>query len=184
MTIINSKLFYGDRVKLSAVREEDVDIMMKWGEDAEYLRNVDTDIALPKTKEQWSEEGSSGPNSAYFRLRTIEHDELIGFAVIHSIEWNNRAGMLAIGIGQSAHRNKGYGSDALKLILRYAFHELNLDRVGLEVIEYNKGGIRAYEKVGYQLEGRKRSMVYRDGKRYDVLVMGVLRHEWENLQTV
>jgi RimJ/RimL family protein N-acetyltransferase len=184
MTIINSKLFDGERVKLTATREEDVEIMMKWGEDAEYLRNVDTDMALPKTKEQWEEEGSSGSNSTYFRLRTIDEDELIGFAVIHSIEWNNRAGMLAIGIGQAVHRNKGYGSDALRLILRYAFHELNLDRVGLEVIEYNKGGIRAYEKVGFQLEGRKRSMVYRDGKRYDVLVMGVLRHEWENLQKV
>ncbi len=181
MTTINSKLFFGDQVKLAAARDEDVDIMMKWGEDAEYLRNVDTDLARPKTKDQWAAEGSAGSNSVYFRLRTLETDELIGFAAIHGIEWNNRAGLLAIGIGQSAHRNKGYGSDALKLILRYAFHELNLDRVGLDVIEYNKGGIRAYEKVGFQLEGRKRSMVYRDGKRYDVLIMGILREEWENI---
>jgi RimJ/RimL family protein N-acetyltransferase len=184
MTIINSKLFYGENVKLAAVREEDIDIMMKWGEDAEYLRNVDTDLALPKTKDQWVSEGSGGSNSVYFRLRTIENDRLIGFAAIHGIEWNNRAGLLAIGIGQSADRNKGYGTDALRLILRYAFHELNLDRVGLDVIEYNKGGIRAYEKVGFQLEGRKRSMVYRDGERYDVLLMGILRSEWEASQTV
>jgi RimJ/RimL family protein N-acetyltransferase len=182
---INTKLFIGDRVKLTAPREDDVEIMVKWGEDAEYLRNVDTDMALPKTKEDWAEEGSTGSNtSVYFRLRTIEQDELIGFAVIHSIEWNNRAGVLAIGIGQAQHRTKGYGTDALKLILRYAFHELNLDRVGLEVIDYNKGGIKAYEKVGFQLEGRKRSMVYRDGKRFDVIVMGILREEWQAIQTV
>ncbi|MBK3496519.1 GNAT family N-acetyltransferase [Viridibacillus sp. YIM B01967] len=179
MTTINSNLFYGDQVKLTVAREEDINIMVRWEEDAEYLRNVDTEIALPKTKEKLASEGKSDSNEAYFRLRTIADDHLIGFVTIHSIEWNNRAGLMAIGIGDSSNRNKGYGSDALKLILRYAFHELNLDRVGLEVIEYNKGGIRAYEKVGFQQEGRKRSVVYRDGKRYDSIVMGVLRHEWE-----
>jgi RimJ/RimL family protein N-acetyltransferase len=179
MTTINSKLFNGERLKLSSAREEDAEIMVKWGEDAEYLRNVDTDIAQPKTKEQFAAEGKNGGNTVYFRLRTIEDDQLIGFVAIHSIEWNNRAGLLAIGIGDSSNRNQGYGTDALKLILRYAFHELNLDRVGLEVIEYNKGGIRAYEKVGFQQEGRKRSAVYRDGKRYDIIVMGILRPEWE-----
>lgn len=181
MTTINSKLFNGERLKLSAVREEDAEIMVKWGEDAEYLRNVDTDIASPKTKDQFAAEGKNGSNSVYFPLRTIEDDQLIGFVAIHSIEWNNRAGLLAIGIGESSNRNQGHGSDALKLILRYAFHELNLDRVGLEVIEYNKGGIRAYEKVGFQQEGRKRSAVYRDGKKYDIIVMGVLRQEWETI---
>jgi RimJ/RimL family protein N-acetyltransferase len=183
MTTITSNLFYGDKVKLSIAREDDVEIMMKWGEDAEYLRNVDTEMALPKNKEQLASEGKPGQNEVYFRLRTIDEDELIGFVAIHSIEWNNRTGLLAIGIGDAANRSKGYGSDALKLILRYAFHELNLDRVGLEVIEYNLGGIRAYEKVGFQQEGRKRSVVYRDGKRYDIIVMGILRPEWEALNT-
>ncbi|PLS18011.1 GNAT family N-acetyltransferase [Bacillus sp. M6-12] len=183
MTTINNNLFYGDRIKLSASREEDAAIMVKWGEDTEYLRNVDTEIAFPKNKEEFEAEGKAAPNVAYFRLRTIKDDQLIGFAAIHSIEWNNRAGLLAMGIGDSSNRNKGYGSEALRLILRYAFNELNLDRVGLEVIEYNKGGIRAYEKAGFQQEGRKRSVVYRDGKRYDIIVMGVLRPEWEDIHT-
>ncbi|MDZ5473606.1 GNAT family protein [Bacillus sp. 31A1R] len=181
MTTINKKLFHGDKVKLTGIREEDASIMVKWGEDAEYLRNVDTDMALPKSKEDFEGEGKPSHNSVYFRMRTIEEDELIGFAAIHGIEWNNRTGNLAIGIGEASNRNKGYGSDALKVILRYAFHELNLDRVSLDVIDYNKGGIRAYEKVGFQLEGRKRSFVYRDGKRYDLIIMGILRHEWEEL---
>ncbi|RFU62050.1 GNAT family N-acetyltransferase [Peribacillus glennii] len=181
MTTINSNLFYGERVKLALARDEDVEIMVQWGEDAEYLRNVDTEIAFPKNQEQLAAEGKAGSNEVYFRLRTIEDDDLIGFVAIHSIEWNNRTGLMAIGIGDSSNRNKGYGTEALKLILRYAFHELNLDRVGLEVIEYNKSGIRAYEKVGFQQEGRKRSVVYRDGKRYDIIVMGILRPEWETV---
>ncbi|MFE7376761.1 GNAT family N-acetyltransferase [Bacillus cereus] len=102
------------------------------------------------------------------KVQTIDKDRLIGFVAIHSIAWKNCTGLLSIGIGESSNRNKGYGSDALKLILRYAFHELNLDRVGLEVIEYNEGG--------------KRSVIYRDGKRFDVIVMGVLHNDWKAIQ--
>ncbi|RFU68354.1 GNAT family N-acetyltransferase [Bacillus sp. V59.32b] len=182
MTVTTSNLFHGEFVKLSAVREGDADIMAKWGEDPEYLRNVDTDTALPISKQQYENEGESDPNEAYFRLRTIEDDELIGFGVIHSIEWNNRAGILSIGIGEAKYRNKGYGTDALKLILRFAFYELNLNRVGLYVIEYNKRGIHVYEKAGFQHEGRRRSAVHRDGKMYDGIMMGILRSEWEATQ--
>lgn len=171
-------LFHGELVKLTGVRDEDFALMMKWGEDAEYLRNVDTDIAIPKTKQHFEAESTSSSNSVYFQVRTIQEDQLIGFVVIHSIEWNNRAGMLAIGIGEAKNRNKGYGTEALRLILRYAFHELNLTRVGLDVIDYNKRAIRAYEKVGFQQEGRLRSAVLRDGESYDRVLMGILYSEW------
>lgn len=182
MKTYHSNLFYGSMIKLSSVKEEDAEIMVRWGEDSEYLRNVDTEIAFPKNKEQMIT-GDTGANQFYFHLRKIDDDMLIGFVSLHSIEWNNRAGMLAIGIGDATNRNKGFGTEALGLILRYAFLELNLDRVGLEVIEYNKGGIKAYERVGFQQEGRKRSVVYRDGMRYDIIVMGILRPEWEILYT-
>lgn len=184
MTITFASLFNGELVKLSAIREEDADIMVKWGGDPEYLRNVDTEIALPLSKKQLESEDSPSPNEAYFRLRTINDDRLIGFAVIHHIEWNNRAGLLAIGIGEAENRNKGYGTDALKLILRFAIHELNLNRVGLDVIEYNERAIHAYEKAGFQVEGRMRSAVYRDGKNYDRVIMGILRSEWEAVHLV
>ncbi|MBE0337382.1 GNAT family N-acetyltransferase [Paenibacillus sp. 23TSA30-6] len=176
MTIGN--LFYGDRIKLSAVREEDAETMFKWGEDAEYLRNVDTDLALPYTLKQMESEGSPSSNEVYFRLRTLEDDVLIGFVAIHGIEWNNRIGQLAIGIGNTDYRGKGYGAEAVSLILRYAFYELNLNRVGLDVIEYNKQAIRTYEKAGFQFEGRVRSAVLRDGNSYDRIMMGMLYSEW------
>jgi RimJ/RimL family protein N-acetyltransferase len=177
----NHNLFYGELLKLSSVRPEDIDIMAKWSEDSEYLRNLDTDIALPPSSKHLIEEGESNSKEVYFRLRTIKDDKLIGFVTIHSIEWNNRVGTLAIGIGDAENRGKGYGKEALRLILRYAFYELNLNRIGLEVIEYNAKGIRAYESVGFQREGMKRSAVIRDGKTYGLLGMGILREEWESL---
>ncbi|GGL62023.1 GNAT family N-acetyltransferase [Sporolactobacillus putidus] len=175
---MNRNLFYGDLIKLSAPRAEDSQIMARWYEDDEYLRNVDTDIALPKSVNQLEAEESNDAGNIEFRLRSIKNDELIGFVAIHSIEWNNRTGLLAIGIGEAKNRHKGYGTDALKVILRYAFHELNLHRVGLDVIEYNTGAIHAYEKAGFVHEGRLRAAVCRDGKYFDRLMMGILRSEW------
>ncbi|MEQ2529624.1 N-acetyltransferase [Robertmurraya yapensis] len=184
MNLNYSSFFNGNLVRLTAPKQGDVDIMALWHEDAEYLRNVDTDIAKVKSIIQIEQEEDRNSSSFYFRVRTIESDELIGFVVIHSVEWNNRAGMLAIGIGDSKFRGKGYGTDTLQLILRYAFHELNLNRVGLDVIEYNERGIRAYEKVGFKLEGRLREAVQRDGKTFDRIVMGILRSEWEELNNI
>ena len=178
---MTKNLFRGQMLKLTAKREGDTEIIASWDEDPEYLRNVDTDIAIPRPVEHFEGEGDPGSNSFYFRLRTIEDDRLIGFIVIHSIEWNNRAGMLAMGIGNANDRGKGYGSEALQLLLRYAFHELNLNRVGLDVIEYNERGIRAYQKAGFQVEGRIRQAVNRDGKIYDRINMGILRSEWEEI---
>ncbi|MXO81399.1 GNAT family N-acetyltransferase, partial [Paenibacillus sp. OT2-17] len=114
------------------------------------------------------------------RLRTLADDVLIGFVAIHGIEWNNRSGQLAIGIGNTDYRGKGFGAEAVGLILRYAFYELNLNRVGLDVIEYNTQAIRTYEKAGFQLEGRVRSAVLRDGNSYDRIMMGILYSEWRS----
>lgn len=177
--MLKTDLFNGNLVKLTGAREEDVDIMVQWAEDSEYLRNLDTDIALIPSRARLETEGKSKQNSAYFRLRTIKEDKLIGFVVIHSIEWNNRAGLLAIGIGEPDFRDKGYGSDALMLILQFAFHELNLNRVGLDVIGYNDRAIHAYKKAGFIEEGRMRAAVYRDGEYTDRIIMGILRSDWE-----
>lgn len=180
--LTTDNLFLGPKLKLTTARADDIQTMLTWNEDPEYLRHVDTEAAIPYSERQLEGEQDSKDREVYFRLRTRTEDELIGFVVIHRIEWNNRTGQLAIGIGLSKHRNQGYGTEALQLILRYAFYELNLDRVGLDVISYNAKAIRAYEKAGFQQEGCVRSAVYRDGQRYDRILMGMLRSEWEAQQ--
>lgn len=86
---------------------------------------------------------------------------------------------MAIGIGDPNFRGKGYGTDALQLILRYGFNELNLHRIGLDVISYNKSAIRAYQKVGFQVEGTMRESVLRDGQQYDRILVSILRNEYQ-----
>jgi RimJ/RimL family protein N-acetyltransferase len=178
-------LFVGDLVRLVAPAEADAPILARWTEDSDYLRAMDTDYVRPLSAEQITQglnPEQPDPNSIAFHVRTLDRDRLIGFVALHSIEWNNGAGMLSIGIGDPDYRSKGYGSDALRLALRYAFHELNLYRLGLDVTSVNTRAIRAYQKAGFQQEGIVRGAVLRDGRRHDLILMGLLREEWERQQ--
>lgn len=178
-------LFQNKTIKLSASREKDAEVMAMWQEDSEYLRNVDTDVAFPQSLQEIASDGllkGQRSNSVSFMLRTLQDDRLIGFVAIHGVEWNNRTGLLAIGIGDTNDRGKGYGREAIHLILKYAFYELNLHRIGLDVISYNKPAIALYKKMGFQIEGRMREAVQRDRKCFDRIIMGILRDEWVELQ--
>ncbi|MEH7061166.1 MULTISPECIES: GNAT family N-acetyltransferase [Bacillus] len=178
-------LFQNKTIKLSAMREADAEVMAMWQEDSEYLRNVDTDVAFPQSIQEIASNGllkGRRSNSVSFTVRTAQDDRLIGFVAIHGIEWNNRMGLLAIGIGEGNDRGKGYGREAINLILNYAFYELNLHRVGLDVISYNKAAIKLYKKMGFQMEGCMREAVQRDGECFDRIIMGILREEWIELQ--
>jgi len=177
----SDNLFRGKLLRLAVAREEDAACMARWSEDPGYTRALDSDYARPRPEREFSPEACSqaaGPNSIEFRLRTLEDDRLIGFVALHTIEWNNHAAFLAIGIGEPDYRGKGYGIEALRLILRYAFDELNLERVGLDVIANNEAAVRAYERVGFHHEGAMRRAVLRDGQAHDRLIMGILREEW------
>jgi RimJ/RimL family protein N-acetyltransferase len=71
----------------------------------------------------------------------------------------------------------------MNILLRFAFTEINLRRVTLTVFEYNPRAIRSYEKAGFRHEGRARKVVNKEGRRWDVLYMGILREEWLGLDT-
>ncbi len=178
MTQIN--LFCGRLVRLCAPAPGDADLLARWSEDPEYQRQLDTDYARPQSAKYIEERFlQPGPGEVLFHLRTLAEDRLIGFLALHSIEWNNGAAFLSMGIGEADYRGKGYGSDALRQGLNYAFSELNLFRVGLDVIASNARAVRAYEKAGFRHEGAMRAAVCRDGVRVDRLMMGILRPEWE-----
>jgi RimJ/RimL family protein N-acetyltransferase len=115
-------------------------------------------------------------------IRTNDGNRLIGFVGLFEIQWHHGDCWVGIGIGEKEDWGRGYGTEAMCLILRFAFEELNLHRVTLGVFGYNPRAIRSYEKAGYQLEGTERQVLHRDGQRADMYIMGILREEWEKLQ--
>ena len=103
---------------------------------------------------------------------------LIGEVDLWLESWAHGEAWTGVVIGERDRWGHGYGTEALWLILRYAFTELNVRRVSLNVFANNLRAIRSYEKTGFRHEGVVRSDCRRDGERWDTVFMGILREEW------
>jgi RimJ/RimL family protein N-acetyltransferase len=106
------------------------------------------------------------------------HERLLGFAVLEWVSLANGNAYLRLAIGNPADRRKGYGSDTLRLLLRYAFGELNLHRVSVNVPAYNTAALAFFQKFGFVEELRRRKALQVDGQTWDALTLGLLREEW------
>ncbi len=181
-----NNLLTGSLVRLAAVNYEELGkAYAVWNRDSEFKRLVDSEAArLHSAKagadffKKMLEESS--PANYYFNIRALEDDRLLGDINLDVVNnWNGRNAFVGIGIGNRSDWGKGYGTDAMKIMLRFAFTEINLNRVMLNVFAYNPRAIRSYEKAGFQHEGRMRGALLKDGKRYDMLYMSILREEWQ-----
>jgi RimJ/RimL family protein N-acetyltransferase len=180
---MNEDLLHGHLVRLTQEEPEALArLESQWSADSEYSRLLDWDPARRfsvKNSQKWIEKHYEKEDNYAFTIRTLADDRIIGGIGLDGIRWTHRDCFVGIGIGDRECWGKGYGTDALKVILRYAFIELNLHRVTLDVFEYNSRAIRSYEKAGFVIEGRERGTLLREGRRWDVLFMGILREEWE-----
>jgi len=180
--VAEKKLLVGQNIRLAALEPEDLPILARWYQDAEFLRLFDAVPAAPRTHsalQEWLEERRRARDSFVFGVRLLAGDELIGIVELDGILWNQQISWLSIGIGDAARRGHGYGAEALRLALDFAFGELNLHRVQLTVFSYNTAAIALYEKLGFQREGTYREFLQRDGMRHDMYLYGLLRREWD-----
>ncbi len=180
-------LLHGKKVRLVALTKEDLATVAQWYQDAEFMRLFDAAIAFPKTESQltqWLEEAEKSSTGFIFAIRSVRDNALLGYLEVDGILWNQQTSWLSIGIGDQEYWGRGYGYEALTLALQFAFSELNLHRVQLSVFSYNQRAINLYEKAGFQHEGTYREFLHRDGERYDMLLYGLLRPEWEEQQAM
>ncbi len=179
------QLFEGELIRLAPIDpEKDAETISKWTHDPEYLRLSSADPVRPlspgqvKKKLEEMDKEAEKRTQFNFAVRLRDDDRLIGLASIRWIHWTHAAGMIRLSIGQPDDRGKGYGSEALRMLLRYAFDELNLHRIGVDTFEYNTGALRFLERNGFVVEVRRRQAIHRDGRRWDALMLGMLREEW------
>lgn len=183
---IQTQLFEGRDIRFGPIDyEKDPQIESKWTHDSDFMRLYGIDPARPmspamvkKKYEKLEKEIEESKNIFYFTIRACEDDRLIGKAIISRIEWSNGNGWIELGIGSADDRRKGYGAQALQLLLRFAFVELNLYRVTARVQEYNEAAIALLKKFGFTEEVRRRQALERDSRRWDLLVFGLLKDEW------
>lgn len=171
------------KLVLSEIEQDDIEIMYEWFKDTEFLKFYDYVPPVSLNKEQVDEMFSYYKNSEkskVFVIKLIENNQIIGLAGFDDIVKDNYVATLFIGLGSKDTRGKGYGMEALKHLLHYGFNDLNFHRIQLNVLEFNEAAIALYEKAGFKKEGIFREFVLRDNKRYDLLLYGLLKQEWES----
>jgi RimJ/RimL family protein N-acetyltransferase len=177
------RLLAGQKVRLTAITKDDLPLFVEWFGNIElrrYLGGVTMPVRLEE-EESWYEQQRKSSDVHNFAIRTLDENQLIGSCGIMDIRWHARNCEVGISVGDKDFWGKGYGTDAMRVLIHYAFMEMNMHRVGLEVLSFNPRAIKSYEKVGFQLEATSRESHYLDGKRYDDYFMSILYPEWKKL---
>lgn len=179
---VEMSVIYGKRIRLRAVERGDVGKFHEWVNDPEVTRGLALYLPMSmRDEENWFEGlAKRDPHEKPFAIEAKKGRvwKLIGNCGVFDISTVSRSAELGILIGDKAEWNKGYGAEAMTLLLRHCFETLNLNRAFLRVYEDNARAVRSYEKAAFVLEGRQRQAVYKHGKYEDVLFMSVLRSEW------
>ena len=184
---IQTPLFEGPDIRFGPIdHEKDPEIEARWTHNSDFMRMMETAPARPlsaamvkKQYEKLEKQMEEDKNFYYFTIRARDDDRLIGRAAIQWIEWANGNGHIRLGIGAAEDRGRGYGTQALRMLLRFAFAELNLFRVTAQVPEYNEAALALVKKFDFIQEVCRRKSLERDGRRWDLYVFGLLSDEWQ-----
>jgi RimJ/RimL family protein N-acetyltransferase len=173
----------GKHVMLREYRQDDFAHIRKWVNDRATTEYLSALFWFPQsetdTGEFLSRAMRSAPNAAYFVIADVNDESYIGQLDIFEINWRIRLGKLGTVIGNEEKRGRGYGAEALKLLIDYAFGILGLERLELDVYADNKRAIRCYEKAGFVHEGTRRRAAMVNGRYADVHMMSVIREDWQ-----
>jgi len=161
------------RAALRPVRRDDKDALYRWITNRELLLLNAPYLPVGEgAHEKWFESVLSGRNDAFFfMIEESETHKTIGSCQLFNINWIHRNAELQIRIGESAFHGKGYGSEAVRLLVDFGFKDLHLHRIYLHVFSSNTRAIKAYEKCGFTREGVLKEAAYIDGEYVDVEIM-------------
>jgi RimJ/RimL family protein N-acetyltransferase len=174
-------MYKSNHVYLSPIRNEDLPTLWNWINDrTQVLMNSWYKPVTEIQHQQWFTSIQNADDFYIFGIRLLESDQLIGSCQLHSINFIDRNAELQIRLGDVSNRGHGYGTESLQLLLQFAFMDLNLIRVYLNVLSTNQVALRVYEKVGFKTEGVLRKAAHIDGKYVDLVVMGILQEEFNS----
>ncbi len=172
----------GNQVYLAVMERADC---KKLFEDDEYDFNNPTDILhignSVEKADEWFDEIQKIQGKTNIRLGIfLNNGEIIGDVALQDIDNKNRSCSVGMGIAKLENRNKGYGKEAVRLILDYGFNNLGMERITASTVETNISAQQSLEKIGFVLEGKERKAIYFGGKRYDKYNYGLLVDEYRS----
>lgn len=174
------KKLLGEKIYLSPRNCEEVEKFTEWLNDFEttdYIGRSAYITTLESEKKYFEEDIDKNYN---FFIVTLDNDKVIGTVGLENYDAINRTAILGIFIGDKEYRSQGYGTEAIRLILDYGFNYLNLNNIGLDLIEFNERALACYKKCGFKEYGRRRKCIYLNGKYYDRIRMDILAEEFKN----
>ncbi|NUU77133.1 GNAT family N-acetyltransferase [Paenibacillus xylanilyticus] len=178
------RLLQTERIYLRPFETTDVDAYFPGLFDAEMRRLTGTQNSFTRTQVGKFIENAGQDDSRLMLLIALQdNDQIIGEVALMDMHAKNRSAHVRIGIDRAEHQGKGYGSEALLLMLDYGFGICNLHRIELEVYAFNERAIRAYEKLGFQREGTRRDALYYNHRYHDAILMSMLEHEFRERHT-
>jgi diamine N-acetyltransferase len=180
-----SVLFESTRIRLRKMIAEDIPVYHRWRNDLSVMSSTSPilDVYSLSETEEFCRSVLGAPGSKSYVIVEKSRDQPIGITSLVRIDTANRNAECIIDIGEKEYWGQGYGAEALRLLLRYAFLELGLHRVCLRVFSFNTRAIRLYKKLGFQEEGRLRESLFRSGQWHDTLIMAILEHEFRQDDT-
>ncbi len=177
---IEIKFLEGSRIYLRPFDEQKDIELFQQGKNLPEVRET-LFLFNPMTRQETLHEAELWRKSKENILFTIcenETSEPLGETGLFRIDHVSRAAILYLAIYNPDCWSKGFGTEATKLVLKYSFDILNLNRVQLHVASNNLGGVKAYEKCGFKIEGTLREAMYHNNEYVDFFVMGILRKEY------
>ena len=170
-----------DRIILRELEKSDIPRINEWRNDAEVISQLGANFIYisEDVDYRWFENYQANRERS-IRLAILDKatESHIGNIYLTEIQQINRSAEFSIFIGQSKFRSKGYGFEAIKLILSHGFKDLNLNRIHLTVLTDNLRAKRVYEKAGFQFEGKLRQAVFKNGEYKDLDFMAILKTEF------
>ena len=178
------KKMESENLYLAPMMMEDLEKYCMWMNDNKVTDGLDKtkDVTTIENEREYLE--NIGKNGDYaFSIVKKENDKLIGSCTLMHVDHINQTCEIGIMIGDSSSRGKGYGKEVLNMLLNYGFNTLNLNAINLGVLSFNERAIKCYKKVGFKEIGRLRQACFSNGKRYDVILMDILKEEFYNKET-
>jgi RimJ/RimL family protein N-acetyltransferase len=178
----NLNFWQGEKVRLRGIEPKDSETIFQWGLDSDAFKRVDV-VSLPRSYENFKKEieesYKKGPDGdSYSFAIENEEGELVG--EIRTFACNRRVGTFKYGMFIARNYwGKGYGTEVVRLLLKYYFKELGYQKVTVHVYSFNDRSIKFHEKLGFQKEGQLRRMNYTDGQYYDDIYLGMTREEYD-----
>lgn len=165
----------GKKVCLRSLRDEDMMVLFRWINDPELIKFTNTFRPVSASEQrEWFESLPLRKDQIVLGVELKSKQILIGTCGLYSIEWQNRKAEVRIKIGEKSYWGKGYGKDAIRLLIDFAFRDLNLRRLWLRVLKTNTRAIQLYFDVGFRKEGVLKKDIFIQGMYHDVEVMGLL----------